>query len=79
MHKPQFSTHCNRVYLAMLNSFSSLCRADSSASVAFWDQHYSGTLKAHTWVLAFIISKLMELGDTLFLAALQKPVIFLHW
>jgi hypothetical protein len=30
-------------------------------------------------VLLFIVSKMFELGDTLFLAAQGKPIIFLHW
>lgn len=31
------------------------------------------------WHLAFGVSKIVELGDTVFLAALGKPIPFLHW
>lgn len=31
------------------------------------------------WAFYFIVSKLFELADTLFLAALEKPFGFLHW
>jgi hypothetical protein len=31
------------------------------------------------WVQAFIISKLFELFDTVFLVLRKRPVIFLHW
>lgn len=68
---------CCRVYGAMIGNFASLCSADSPAAAAFWDEHYSGPVQG--WVLLFIVSKLFELGDTLFLAALGKPIIFLHW
>lgn len=67
-----------RVYLAMLGSFTSLCFADSPAAASFWAEHYSKPA-VHSGVLLFIVSKLFELGDTLFLAALGKPIIFLHW
>lgn len=61
----------------MLGSFSSLCIADSPAAESFWAEHFSAPVQA--WVLLFIVSKLFELGDTLFLAAQGKPIIFLHW
>lgn len=31
------------------------------------------------WVYYFILSKMVELGDTIFLAVLGKPIPFLHW
>ena len=31
------------------------------------------------WLFYFIVSKLVELGDTIFLTILGKPVPFLHW
>lgn len=31
------------------------------------------------WVFLFIVSKMPELVDTLFLALRKKPIIFLHW
>lgn len=31
------------------------------------------------WTFYFAISKVVELGDTLFLALLDKPIPFLHW
>lgn len=62
----------------MLGEFSSLCAADSLAAAAFWNTHFTSG-PTHTWVLLFIVSKLLELGDTLFLAVLGKPIIFLHW
>lgn len=61
----------------MVDSFSSLCDAEGPVATAFWAEHFTGP--AGTWVLYFILSKLVELGDTLFLAALGKPIIFLHW
>ena len=69
--------HPRRAYIAVLQSFPNLCQVDSPAAVSIWDQHFTGP--AGTWVLYFIVSKLFELGDTLFLAALGKPIIFLHW
>jgi hypothetical protein len=61
----------------MLAGFSSLCFADSGAAADFDATHLSGP--TGTWVLYFIVSKVVELGDTLFLAALGKEVSFLHW
>jgi hypothetical protein len=61
----------------MLSSFSRLCIADSPAALSFWAKHFSAPVQA--WVLLFIVSKLFELGDTLFLAAQGKLIIFLHW
>ena len=62
----------------MLSNFSQLCSADGPAAAALWSKHFTQG-STHTWVLLFIVSKLFELGDTLFLAAQQKPVMFLHW
>lgn len=31
------------------------------------------------WTLAFCLSKIAELGDTIFLVLRKRPVIFLHW
>jgi hypothetical protein len=61
----------------MLGSFTTLCFADSPAAAAFWAEHYSASVRS--WVLLFIVSKMFELGDTLFLAAQGKPIISLHW
>lgn len=68
-----------RTYIAMLASFTGLCDASSPAAASFWEQHYTVGGPVHIWVLLFIVSKLFELGDTLFLAVLGKPIIFLHW
>lgn len=35
--------------------------------------------KSGQWLFYFIVSKLVELGDTVFLAILGKPIPFLHW
>lgn len=35
--------------------------------------------KAGRWLYYFQVSKIVELGDTVFLALLQKPIPFLHW
>jgi hypothetical protein len=61
----------------MLSRFSQLCSADGPAAAALWSKHFTQG-STHTWVLLFIVRKLFELGDTLFLAALEKPIIFLH-
>ena len=31
------------------------------------------------WISAFAWSKVVELGDTLFLVGMQRPVVTLHW
>jgi elongation of very long chain fatty acids protein 6 len=41
------------------------------------DYYYAGA--AGFWFFAFGLSKVPELGDTIFLVAQKKPVIFLHW
>lgn len=41
------------------------------------DNYYQGV--NGFWVYLFHLSKLMELGDTVFLILRKRPVIFLHW
>jgi hypothetical protein len=31
------------------------------------------------WTLAFVLSKLPELGDTAWIVLRKRPLIFLHW
>lgn len=31
------------------------------------------------WAWAFVLSKVMELGDTIFIVLRKQPLIFLHW
>lgn len=42
-------------------------------------QNISMDNTAGQWTFYFIVSKLFELGDSLFLAVLQKEIGFLHW
>lgn len=44
----------------------SICSNDVSPASAFW-----------AW--AFVLSKLVELGDTAFIILRKQPLIFLHW
>lgn len=31
------------------------------------------------WAFLFVLSKIVELGDTAFLVLRKRPIIFLHW
>jgi hypothetical protein len=31
------------------------------------------------WALMFVLSKVPELGDTIFIVLRKQPLIFLHW
>jgi elongation of very long chain fatty acids protein 6 len=44
------------------------------AQVSPWN---NGPIGLFQWL--FCVSKIVELGDTIFLAVLGKPVVFLHW
>ena len=59
-------------YLSTLQHFSNTCDVASSPPGIM-----SGL--AQRWTYYFIVSKMLELGDTLFLGALGKPIGFLHW
>ena len=48
-----------------------MCRSGSICSV---QREASGL-----WTMLFVLSKFIELGDTLLLVLAKKPVSFLHW
>lgn len=61
----------------MIRAFCDLGMADRPGAVAFWDQRFTGPV--YHCALWFLVSKLVEPVDTLFLAAMGKPIRLLHW
>uniref|UniRef100_A0A914V3X6 Elongation of very long chain fatty acids protein n=1 Tax=Plectus sambesii TaxID=2011161 RepID=A0A914V3X6_9BILA len=57
--------------------FSVLKRLGFHDSYCYTGDYFKG--QNGYWVFLFALSKIAELGDTLFLALRKRPVLFLHW
>lgn len=58
-----------QAFFVMLANFSGTCETPTPALSGITAQ----------WTFYFIVSKMAELGDSVFLALLDKPIAFLHW
>jgi len=67
----------------MLDGLLSWPQRSSSSSSSSWalieDLLPFACSLAGQWVFYFIVSKVFEFGDTVFLVLLQKEINFLHW
>ncbi|KPA77256.1 putative mitochondrial fatty acid elongase [Leptomonas pyrrhocoris] len=48
-------------------------------TTCWFDKNYVYDGELSFWLMAFLLSKIPEMVDTLFLVLTKKPIIFLHW
>lgn len=52
---------------------------DTNVMVLFVDSFLTDNKVSSLWTFLFVLSKLPEFGDTIFIVLRKQPLIFLHW